>query len=465
MRLRQTLLVAASVVAIVMVAALVALSQAGTSQALPVAANISEQEPNNSFDEAQSVSLGDTVFSGAANQPITDTDFFAINTTTGLSYRTEFQTSSNEGLFLKLLIYDRNFAYLTSSSSSKTSANISWTAYGDKYFIEVQPSGPVTTTLLETDYALDLLQIAATPTATPKPTSTPTPKPTTTIIPGADRFEPNHDFDHASTLGTDITYKANFITHDGRGEDNDFYKVWVKPGIHFECETLDLAPGVDTNMIVYDASRNGLGGNDDIELGSYASRFAYFSTYEGWLYVLVGHGGRLPAADLANSEYSIRCNKSVPGQATPTRTPEPTHTPRPDATRTPPSSPLSTPPAGDNLKVRVLTTPTPIAQAGEPSRPRFLPVTILVYYDGNRDQQPGAGEGVAGISVQALEVSTGKLLTQGYTDDQGSLEFTVSAQGQVQVKIPFFGFSQLVAGDEGASLYLRIPPTGPQETL
>jgi hypothetical protein len=81
---------------------------------------------------------------------------------------------------------------------------------------------------------------------------------------------------------------------------------------------------------------------------------------------------------------------------------------------------------------------------------------VLVYYDANDDRQPGAGEGIAGISAQAYEVVTNQLLAQGFTDEQGNLEFTVAAQGPVRVSVPFFGFSQLVAG-EGASIYLRIP--------
>jgi hypothetical protein len=81
----------------------------------------------------------------------------------------------------------------------------------------------------------------------------------------------------------------------------------------------------------------------------------------------------------------------------------------------------------------------------------------LVYYDGNDDRQPGAGEGIAGISAQAYDVATNQLLAQDFTDERGNLEFTVATHGPVRVSVPFFGFSQLVAG-EGASIYLRVPP-------
>jgi hypothetical protein len=87
-----------------------------------------------------------------------------------------------------------------------------------------------------------------------------------------------------------------------------------------------------------------------------------------------------------------------------------------------------------------------------------MPIRVLIYYDGNDDFQPGAGEGIANISVQVYEAATGQFKAQGVTDDQGSLEMTVSSAGPVRVTVPFFGFSQLVAGDEGASIYLRVPP-------
>jgi hypothetical protein len=110
------------------------------------------------------------------------------------------------------------------------------------------------------------------------------------------------------------------------------------------------------------------------------------------------------------------------------------------------------------LTVRTLTTPTPVptpAPATTPI-PRFIPINLLIYHDANDDHQPGAGEGIAGVSVQVYDVITNELLTQGYTDEQGNLPFTVMAQGSVRVRVPYLGFSQLVAG-EGASIYLRVP--------
>ena len=432
-------------------------------QAAPLA-QASESEPNDTFDQADSLGMPDTISGDANNVPITDTDFFAAPTTYGLSYRATLNIGGAGDLLLKLVIYDQDKAYLTNSSSSATSAEVSWPSYGDLHYIEVQPSSPTTTTVFVANYVLDVYQIAATPTYTPQPTDTSTPTPTSTpapgptSIPGADQFEPNYDFDHAATIGTEITYQANFIPIWSGSDDNDFYKIWIKPGLHFTCETLELAPGVDTNMIVFNGPSwdNAIGGNDDVELGDYRSRFSYFSTYEGWLYILVGHGGRLPASELEDSDYKVRCEKQLPGQPTATSTPQSTAPPdSPTTAPTPLSSPVATPIPSEGLTVRTLTTPTPVP-ATTPA-PRFIPISLLVYYDANDDHQAGAGEGIAGVSAQAYEAATNQLLAQGFTDEQGSLEFTVAAQGPVRVSVPFFGFSQLVAG-EGASIYVRVPP-------
>jgi hypothetical protein len=280
----------------------------------------------------------------------------------------------------------------------------------------------------------------------------PTPGPTVTPGPGAnskvDPCEDNLDFDHACIIAANDPKKFNFVPPYG-GVDNDYFKLRIKPGYNYKCFTSDLDAGVDPNMIVYDQNRNGIGGNDDVEPGDLNSSFSYYATYEGWLYILVGYGDRTPS-DIYNSNYTLECQSEVPGEPTavPAATSGPaaaTSTPRPSA-----APPTATPFVG--LKIRPLTTPTPVPET--PSEPIVVPINLLVYYDANGDGQPGAGEGIAGISAQAYDASTNTLLAQGVTDAQGHLEFTVTAQGPVRVSVPFFGFSQLVT--EETTIRLRV---------
>ncbi len=434
---------------------------------------VSESEPNNTFDQANPLPMPGTAYGVVSNQPITETDFFSVTVTPGLNYRATLHIGGSGALLLRLVIYDQGRAYLTSSSSSATYAETTWLAYGPLYYVEVQPSGPATTTMLSAEYVLDVFQIAATPTPTPGPTSTPTPTPTPTPVPTQappgtpDRFEPNYDFDHAATIATGLAYdNLNFVPLGGAAEDNDFYKLWVKPGLLYTCETLNLAPGLDTNIILYDASRNGLGGNDDVTPGDYRSRISYLSTYEGWLYVLVGHGGRFPYSEVQNSTYSLRCTVEVPGLPTPapTATPRPTHTPVPkDWTPTPETfispQPTPTPTAQAELSVRLLSTPAPPAAEATPA-PRFVPVTLVVYYDVNNDRAPGAGEGVMGLRVLFYDTLADERVGEGTTDENGRLETTLSVRGGIRISVPYLGVNRIVDG-KSASVYIRIPPAFP----
>jgi hypothetical protein len=414
-----------------------------------------DYEPNNDRTSPYFLPIAVSASATDANfYPQPDEDWYAFYVKSGRIYRASTSNLVGVDTYVEVFSRNGNREAKDNDSGGGFASKVEWTAsYSDDYYY-IRVTNLVSSSGSDDTYDLTVSEVSAPSTATPEPTS-----PGPTPIPGIDSFEPNYDFAIASTIATGVTYSANFIPWGGGHEDNDYYKIWIKPGLHFVCETLDLAPGVDTNMIVYDGNENAIGGNDDVELGDYRSRFAYFSTYEGWLYILVGHGGRLPASELKNSSYKIRCEMQVPGEPTATSTLEPDRTPQPTTPATKPApsgSPIATPVPPEGLTVRALTTPTPVP-ATTPAPSRFIPISLLVYYDAKDDHQPGAGEGIAGISAQAYEVATNQLLAQGFTDEQGNLEFTVSAQGPVRVSVPFFGFSQLVAG-EGASIYLRVPP-------
>ncbi len=363
---------------------------------------------------------------------------------------------------LGIIVYDSDFTPIitdTYAFNNRADVALLATNSGPYYFriFQITPSCSGGT------YTLTPQQ--QTPTPTPTSTSTPSPTPTpqgATPIPGADRFEPNFDFAHATTLAIDVTYSnLNFVPWGGGTEDNDFYKIWVKPGLLYTCETSELGPGVDTNLIVYRAPdfNAAVGGNDDREPGDYSSRFSYLSNYEGYLYLLVGTGGRLPYSEVGNSTYSFRCSMSVPGIPTPV----PTATPRPTVPGSTPEaspSPLPTPIPTESgaLNVRPLATPTPPSAPATPAL-HFVPIDLLVYYDANNDRSPGAGEGVAGLLVLAYDTGSGQQIAQGFTDELGHLQFTAAAQGAVRLNIPYLGINQLV-GSDGASIYIRLGPRG-----
>ncbi len=412
-------------------------------------------EPNNSVNETYVLPVVTSVTLYGLNfYPPGDEDWFRLWAKSGKWY--QVTTSDLSGVDTYVEVHDQNNSAVESDDDGGGgyASQVTWSAsYDGYYYIRVTNKAGSGTYNLK-------VEEASTPTS--DPTSTPGPAPTN---PDADRCDKtelgNHDFDHACVISANVSEGFNFNPPPYGGPDNDFFKVWVKPGLLFECATSNLSASVDPNMIVYDHNRDPIGGNDDVEPGDYNSYFAYYATYEGWLYLLVGTGDRTPS-NVSDSNYTLRCDAHVPGQPTATSTPESTGTPGPTATPgpqaatpTPSGSPIATSTPSEGLTVRPLTTPTPVP-ATTPA-PRFIPISLLVYFDANDDRQPGAGEGIAGISTQAYEMATNQLLAQGFTDEQGSLEFTVASSGPVRVNVPFFGFSQLVAG-EGASIYLRVPP-------
>jgi len=404
-----------------------------------------DYEPNNSRETAYYLPIATSATAVNANfYAAGDEDWYAFYVKSGRYYRASTDDLSGVDTYLEVYKSDGSRLGGDNDGGGGFASLYEWQAsYDGYYFIRV-------TNLVSSDqddtYDLNVAETAGSGTA--QPTSAPA------AVEGIDSCEDNSSFDNACTIAANGSRVFNLVSPFGVGPDNDFYRIWVKPGLLFECRTLDLSPGVDPNMIVYDRDRNALGGNDDVAPGDYNSAFSYLATYEGWLYLLVGTGDRTPS-DVSNSNYTLRCDVRAPSLATATSVSGEASRPGPTATviRTP--TPNATATSALGLTVRTLTTPT--SMAVETPAPRFIPISILVYYDANGDRQPGAGEGVSGVSSHAYEAATNQLLAQGFTDDLGSLQFTVAAQGSVRVDVPFFGFSQLVAAD-GASIYLRVPP-------
>ncbi|MGD8243784.1 MAG: hypothetical protein PVI63_01160, partial [Anaerolineae bacterium] len=422
-----------------------------------------EYEPNDSFQEADADQPTLPIQVPLVLQLTFDTkddaDYFRFYTKEDRFYEATTSNLSLVDTLLEIYDEDRDRVERDDDGGGGFASRATWQADYDGYYYVVVRNNAAS----PGEYDLTLDEISAPATATPGPTAT------APIARGeADDCEDNLDFNHACVLAVDEAQTFNFVPVFGSGPDNDFYRIWVKPGLHFRCETSDLSPGLDPNMIMFSGPSwdNAIAGNDDIEPGNYNCAVSYYATYEGWLYVLVGTGDRTPP-DVTNSDYTLTCSKSTTSFLA-TSTPQPAATPdssgklpspMPTATPTSSGSPVATPtPETQGLTVRPLMTPTPAAPATP--APRFLPIRLIVYYDGNGDGQPGAGEGIAGISAQAHEVMSNELLAQDFTDTQGSLEFTVSAQGPVRISIPFLGFSHLATGAE-ASVQVRVPPQSP----
>ncbi len=328
-------------------------------------------------------------------------------------------------------------------------------------------------------YTLQLEEIlAATATATTAAAAYPG---------GADSCEYNGSFETACLLTMGAEYAANFIPlnpDNDFAQDNDFYRIPVKQGLNVTCETSKLEGGTDTNIIIYNKDRVGVGGNDDIsvqekEKGNFASRFSFFASYTGEYFVLAGEVNPPKVREAPPRKYAIRCFYGLPPTQTPTITftPPPvtpnTPTATPGATRAtsgqpapgsaaqppPPVStaaavPVSQPASG--LKIVPVARPTSVAPTAPPTPVgRVTEIVLRAFVDNNANGLYDVGEGVAGASVWVVDERDGTPLAQAETGIDGSVRLSVSGANPMRVKVPLFDYASLVNGTR-ADLQLML---------
>ena len=299
------------------------------------------------------------------------------------------------------------------------------------YTLDVQNQTPTATTT-------PTLAPTATlkPTNTPTPTATPVDTPTPTATPDVggppDIAEPNYDFAHAYRIAAgDVLTGLNFNPGGwSGGADNDFFVMPVRAGITYTCETRDLGPGVDTNLIVYASAsfEDMLGGNDDIDTqsGQINSRLTFVSPLEGDLYILIGY--KYPeTAGLAypgGATYTLTCFAAQP---TPTNAPINPSGGMPSATDDAAATSVF---FTEISRPDSIPTPTPMAV-------ETVNVTVIVGYDENANHTIDLAEGVAGLSVRLLDPATNRELAHGVTNVSGVARLAAPTNRMARVAIPF----------------------------
>ncbi|UCG25114.1 MAG: pre-peptidase C-terminal domain-containing protein [Chloroflexota bacterium] len=420
-------------------------------------------EPNNTIGTAYETSVG-AELCGATLWPVGDIDWYRFVLKKNRPY--QIQTSDlSAGLDTILSVYDPSGNFITSNDDfefGSLASRVTITAGQDGfYFAKIQnksTSDPANKT-----YCFDVTEVQA--------TATPTPLPTGTRVPGADICEYNGDFDFACLIGAGDEMDMNFVPIWGEGPDNDYYRIWVKPGLAYTCETFDLSSVNDTNMILYDQHRNGLAGNDDKELGDFGSRVTWVPNYTGWLFILVGPVAPPSYEDSFLYTYSLQCVETI---ATPTPLPTPTRplytgppvvqpaTATPTVTPTPPLTvtapiavatvPTVTPTPTPNVVIVPLPTAEPPVSAGN-----TVDFDLTVYFDANENFTPELTEGVEDVAVAVYDNTTSELLAFGYTNEAGVIRFSsLVVSGAVRVSIPYLQFNQVGTGT--SNVFIRVAP-------
>lgn len=416
-------------------------------------------EPNDSFEDATEIASDAPTVCDLTLWPVGDQDFFRFVGKGGSSY--EILTSSlSPGLDTEITVYNTNLNVIASnddyqlgSRASRVTINANVDGF---YYIRVinkDPSDPA-----NKRYCLEINEIAR-----------PTPPPG--FPPGTDACEFNSTFETACVIGPGQTINLTFVPSLGSEQDTDKFRLWVKPGIFYTCETSNLSPVTDTNMILYNGNEEPFSppiGNDDKAPGELGSRVTYLSTYTGWLYVEVGPVNPPESLEVARQmTYDLLCTAVV---ATPTPTPTATFAAPPSgsfpsATRTPTPLPLPTPTPFD---ISVFFTPTPLPPPVIQVQPlptatafaagQSVTVNVTLYYDSNLNFMPELTEGIADVAIALYDNATGQLLAFGQTNEAGMIRFSsVNALGAVRVVVPFLNYSQTVPGGS-TDILLRVAP-------
>ncbi|MCB0190359.1 MAG: PPC domain-containing protein [Anaerolineae bacterium] len=423
-------------------------------------------EPNDESGSGE-VLMANQPLVGLSLAPSGDVDAFQLWVKAGRYYQVD--TATVEGVDTRLRLFDpignllaENDDYLAGTPASR----LKFQASADGWlFVSVDSVVPI-------DWGCRLYNIAMTDVSAPTPTPTTTPEPPGTPKPTSappantplpelfDAYEPNYDFSLAADIGVNQVIDLNFhIFPPGHpGIDNDFFRLYVKVGQELRIETLALAPGVDTNVILYrEDAASIIAGNDDCKPGEQRSCLTWSPDYTGMAYVLVGPVGLTPkgiSAEALSYQLSITDLTGQP-TATPVQAPiygEPLPWPQ-DQPPLPADTPTPAPTQPPQLQVQTfsLAPPTPTPQPLQP-----IVVQLTVYYDENDNQAPDINEGVNGINMQILDSLTNRVLGQTFTNHEGHATLFVSATQEIRLTVPYLGYSQPVKPPGGA-FEIRIP--------
>lgn len=425
-------------------------------------------EPNNTFSQAAETIADATDLCNLTFYPPGDQDYFRWWGRAGITYIVS-TSNVNAALDTVLDIYNANQALIANNDDAAPGlarSEVRFTASSDGYYYarvtNKTPTDPVNKLYC---FGIDS-SVSNTPT------------PPAGFPADADVCEFNSTIDTACLMVAGETKPSlNFVPTLGSEQDTDIFKMWVKPGIYYSCETIIPAgSAADTNMIFLDNNGNPFNpwlGNDDKVPGGldFGSQVSYLATYTGWLFIEVGPVNVPPLEEAALHEYSLTCTAL---ESTPSPTPSPTTTftgGGTGATAVPqPTFEFPTPlPTPTPFDVSIFFTPTP----APPPVVQFQPlptstpvgggtqsatINVTLYYDSNNNFLPELTEGIVNAAVALYDNGTGQLIAFGHTNETGVARFTaVNAVGAVRVVVPFLNYSQVVLSDN-ADILVRVAP-------
>jgi hypothetical protein len=421
-------------------------------------------EPNDTLEEAHEVQPDAPAICQLTLWPPGDLDFYRFAVKSGTFY--QLTTSDlSPGIDTVLKVYNQNGEGIAENDDFGAAGELrshvviqaDTTGF---YYARVVNKSPADAANRTYCFGIDASE-------QPTPTATPTLLPTRT---GSDTCEPNGRLDIACLFGDNQSQAFNFVPPFNEGPDQDFYRIWVKPGVTVTCETNQLSAVTDTNMIMLGPNGEDFNpqlGNDDKAPGDRGSRLSFTSFYTGWLHVLVGPVNPVPLAQAAQFTYTLACTSTVPPTATPTTPFVPPVTGGGGGGGVAPTiTPLATPTPFDfsqlltpspvvipEVTIQPLPTATPATGAQDSAT-----VNVTVFYDSNFNFTPEINEGIQDVAVALYDNTNGRLLAFGYTNQAGVVRFeAIPSSGAVRVEVPLLNYTQIVGAGE-SNISVRVAP-------
>lgn len=388
-------------------------------------------EPNNEANTATAVGLQtepDLTLSGD------DVDAFTGYLKAG--QMVTVQTTVYEGLDTRLSLFWSGQLMVENDDRSPTDVGslVLFTAPADGWYLALVEKATVYNGRY--DLTISLVEPTATappsPTATAVSTATPMPSPTPLIQP--DLAEPNNSPETARpvTPGQRNTYTV------GAG-DVDYFTFIAKANTRYACET--VTDQVDTLVTVLGVL-DSIGVNDDRAPGRVDSYLAWNATEEQQIIVKVeARGGSF-------GQYLFVCQQSAPAAAPPALLAAPNPTMSDPVTMT----------TAITATGRISLTVQHIGRVEPQTITPATHIRLLVYYDANNDRQPGPGEGIANVSVLAVDAQ-GQRLARVFTNAQGEAIFNLTSETVARVIVPFVpGWSARIrVGETNNAVVLGLP--------
>lgn len=382
-------------------------------------------EPNNEAQHATPIGIG--VIDGLTLLD-NDLDYFTGYLKGGQMVHVQTAVYESLDTRIKLFWAEQLMVENDDRSPADVASSLFFTAPADGWYLLLVEKATVYNGRYDLSVALVEPTLAPTslPTFTPTPTTTPLPSATPLVQP--DLAEPNNTADAAYpiTPGQQAVYTI-------QAGDVDYYTFLAKAGNQYACET--LTDQVDTLITVLQ-NATVVGSNDDRSVGRVDSYLTWQAEQEHSVVIKVeGRGGSF-------GQYGLVCQ-----QMRPVTYPV-----------------VAAPTVATSVAVPITTSkqlPLAVQYIGKvplPATSVDTRIRLLVYYDANNDRQPGLGEGIANVSVVAVDAQ-GQRIARVFTNSQGEAVFHLTSETVARVMVPFVpGWSARVrVGEMDNEIVLGLP--------